>query len=592
MNADLILVFLIIAGAIVLFTMEKMPIDLTAIIVMAAVLLTGIITPEEGIAGFSNAATVTVGAMFILSAGLYSTGALSFFSTLLRRLMKKSYKQGLFILMFFSGVISAFINNTAHVALFIPIVIGVARAVKISPSKLLMPLSFSVILGGVCTLIGTSTNVLASAMVQQNGLPAFSMFEMAPVGVVLFVVGILYMLFLGEKLLPDRESNLEMTDDFGMSDYITEIILLPKAKSVNMEIQNSPLTKDVDLDILEIQRENGKKEFPFPHTVLRANDILKVRCNIEKLKSIQSREGIVLKSEKKFHDVDLSSIEARLVEVVITPRSRLIGRTIKRVDFRSKYGATVLAIRHRGEIMREKIGNTTLLSGDVLLVEVKKDWLPQFKRYRDFIIISDITLIKIRKSKILISSLIIASVVLVAALNIMPIVSSAIAGCVLLILTGCISLEDAYRSIDWKVIFLLAGLVTLGTALDKSGGTKLLSAFLIENVGSLGNHVLVSAFFLISMGMTSFMSNNASVALLIPIAIVTAESLGVSARPFIMAVTFAASTCFMTPIGYQTNTMIFGPGNYKFSDYLKIGTPLNILCWILGSILIPYFFPF
>jgi di/tricarboxylate transporter len=592
MNADLILVFLIIAGAIVLFAMEKMPVDLTAIIVMAALLLTGIITPEEGIAGFSNTATITVGAMFVLSAGLFNSGALNFFTSLLRKLIKKSYKQGLFVLMLFSGVISAFINNTAHVALFMPVVISVARAVKISPSKLLMPLSFSVILGGVCTLIGTSTNILASAIVQQNGLRAFNMFEMAPVGIVLLVVGILYMLFIGEKLLPDRGSNLELTDDFEMSEYITEVVLLPNAKSVGEEIQNSHLVKDVDLDILEIQREDGKKEFPSSNAVLRANDILKVRCNIEKLKSIQSREGIVLKSEKKFHDVDLSSKEARLIEVVITPQSRLIGRTIKRADFRSLFGATVLAIRHRGETMREKIGNTTLLSGDVLLVEVKKDWLPQFKRYRDFIIISDLTLIKVRKSKILISSLIIASVVLVAAFNIMPIVSSAIAGCVLLILTGCISLEDAYRSIDWKVIFLLAGLVTLGTALDKSGGTKLIASFLIGNLGSFGNYVLVSAFYLISMGMTAFMSNNASVALLIPIAIVTAEALGINARPFIMAVTFAASTDFMTPIGYQTNTMIFGPGNYKFSDYLKIGTPLNILCWILGSILIPYFFPF
>jgi di/tricarboxylate transporter len=376
-----------------------------------------------------------------------------------------------------------------------------------------------------------------------------------------------------------------------MSDYITEIVLLPEAKSVNIEIAKSPIIKELDIDILEIQREDGKLLLPGSKTVLKANDILKVRCNIEKLKLLQAREGIAIKSERKFADVDLSLKEARLVEAVVTPNSILIGRTLKGINFRNTFGATVLAIRHRGKVMREKLGKTILVSGDVLLVEVKKEWLPQLKQNSSLLIISEVSLTKTRLSKTIIAAAVILGVIISAAVNIVPIVISAIIGCVILILTDCITLEEAYKAIDWKVIFLLSGLITLGIALENSGGAKLISEFLISSIGKFGGYALVSAFFLLSMLLTAFMSNNATVVILIPIAVFTAESIGVNARPFLFAITIAASIDFMTPIGYQTNTMIYGPGNYKFLDYVKIGAPLNLIYWILASLLIPYFFP-
>jgi di/tricarboxylate transporter len=590
MTIEILIIFLIIAGAIALFTLEKMPVDLTALVVMASLLLTGLVSPQEGISGFSNSATVTVAAMFILSSALFKSGALNFFSYLLRNVLKKSYWSGLFLMMLFSGVVSGFINNTAVVALLMPLVISVCRSMKLSPSKLLIPLSFSVILGGVCTLIGTSTNILASSLVQQYGEPPIGMFEMTPFGIILFAIGLIYILTIGARILPDRGIPSELTDDFEMAHYITEIVMLPNSKSIGTEIQNSPIIKDVDLDILEIHRDTGEKLIPTPNTIIREYDVLKVRCNIEKLQELQLKQGIKLKSDKRFFDEDLYTKETRLVEAVITPYSRLIGRTLKGINFRSTFGATVLAIRHRGKVMHEKLGKTNLLPGDVLLIEVKKEWLPQLRQNASFIIISELLLSKIQKIKIVISVLVIAAIIISSALNLMPIVASAIIGSVILVLTGCITLEEAYRAIDWKVIFLLAGLVTLGIALEKSGGAGLIASALISISGSFGNSILISAFFLISMILTAFMSNNASVALLIPIAVLSANTLGIDSRPYIMAVTFAASVDFMTPIGYQTNTMVYGPGNYRFSDYLKIGTPLNIIFWLLGSLLIPLLF--
>lgn len=589
MTIDILIVFIVLAGAVVLFSMEKFPVDLTAIVVMTALLLTGIITPEEGISGFSNSATVTVAAMFVLSAGLFNTGAMNLITEMLRKLMKKNYKLGILALMIAACFISAFINNTAVVALFIPIVISIARASKISPSKMLMPLSFSAILGGVCTLIGTSTNILTSAILQQNGAPPLGMFEMSSFGVTLSVVGIFYMMFIGIKLLPEKKAN-ELTENFEMLDYITEIILPADSKYINNSIRDSSLVKEIDIDILEIQRSDGRKFIPSPDSLLLENDTLKVRCNIEKLKEISQKEGVILKPERKFAEEDLLFNEAKMVEAVITPNSRLIGKTIKSISFRNSFGATVLAIRHRGKIMHEKLANTVLLAGDVLLIEVKRDWLPQLRKNTAFILISEVTLTKMKKSKIIISILILSVVVLAAAFNLMPIVGTAIIGSVLLILTGCVSLEEAYKAVDWKVIFLLAGLVTLGIALQKSGGAEYISNGIIHLASSSNPHVLVSLFFFLSMALTAFMSNNASVALLIPISLVTANTLSIDSRPLIMAVTFAASIDFMTPIGYQTNTMIYGPGNYKFTDYLKVGAPLNFICWLLGSLLIPVIF--
>lgn len=592
MSVNAIIVIIILLSAIILFTREKIPVDLTALMIMATLLLTGIISPEEGISGFSNNATVTVAAMFVISSGLFRTGALNFIGDFLTKRAKKSYLGGLLLMLLITGFISAFINDTAVVALLMPVVIRVADRSGISSSKFLIPLSYGALLGGVNTLIGTSTNILVSSIAYQHGLKPIGMFEMTPFGLVISSIGIIYLLITSKKLLPDRKKSENLAREFQLEDYITEIILLPESKSVNEEIRNSPLSKELELDIIEIHRGEKDKFVPSPYTVLMSGDILRVRCNITKLKELQSREGIVLKPETRFSDLDLNTEESRLVQAVLTTGSRLRGRTIKNVNFRETYGGTVLAIRHRGRLMRENIGNTILIPGDVLLIEVKRDWLPQLRRNEAFVIVSEVNLYKEKKEKIIPAVIILAFVVLSNAFGIFPIVTSAVIGSVLYVVLGILNLEQAYRAIEWRVIFLLAGVLTLGIAMEKTGAAGLIASSLITMLGKLGPSVMVSAFFMLTLLFTNFISNNATAALIIPIAIITADSIGVDSRPFLMAVTFAASLSFFTPIGYQTNTMIFGPGNYKFKDFVKIGLPLDILFWIIASLLIPVFFPF
>lgn len=593
MTYEISLVLGIIALAIVLFVSERLSIDSVAILIMSLFMLTGILTPAEGLSGFSNPATITVGAMFVISAAIFKSGALSSVGSILTRIGRKNYLLCLLALMLISGTLSAFINDTAVVALLMPVVIQVCRDIKISPAKLLMPLSFGALMGGVCTLIGTSTNILVSGIAQRQGEEPLTMFEFAPAGMCFLLIGVAYMFFIGRHLLPSRHLSNELTEDFGMGDYLTEIVLLPGSPSVGMPLRSSGLVQNLDIDVLQVTRDKKYKLKANPYTVLRANDVLKVRCDVEKLKKLKEEKGIELKSERKFRDRDLSSNTSMLYEAIVTPNSYMEGKSLKELDFRAhNHGATVLAIRHRDEILHEKLTHVKLSAGDVLLISADKEQASKLRRNEDVLIVSETERSPYDFSKIIPVMLISSGVVLSAASGLVPIVLSAIVGVLLLVLFRCVRVDEVYKFIDWKVIFMLAGVLSMGAALEKTGAARLLSNFLIVGVGEYGPHILVSVFFFITFMATNFMSNNATAALLAPIAIVTANELGLSVKPFLMAVTYAASLSFMTPMGYQTNTMIYSPGNYRFSDYLKVGTPLNILLWIVASIIIPFFFPF
>ncbi|QCR24009.1 SLC13 family permease [Pontibacter sp. SGAir0037] len=593
MTFEIGLVLIIIAVAIVLFISERLPIDTVAIIVMALFLVTGILTPAEGLAGFSNPATITVGAMFIVSASIFKSGALSSVGTLLTRIGRKNYLLCLLAVMLVSGGLSAFINDTAVVALLMPVLIQVCRDTKISPAKLLMPLSFGSLMGGVCTLIGTSTNILVSGIAEAQGVEPLRMFDFTPAGIFFLAAGILYMFFIGRHLLPNRKHTQDLTEDFGMGDYLTEIILLPDSPSVGMPLQSSGLIQNLDIDVLQITRDKKFKLKATPYTMLRANDILKVRCDVEKLKKLKEEKGIELKSERKFQDKDLRGNNTKLYEAIVTPSSYMQGKSLKELDFRTyNHGATVLAIRHRDEILHEKLTHVKLSSGDVLLISADKEQAEKLRYNEDILLISERERSAYDYTKIIPVMIISAGIVMSAAIGLAPIVISSLVGVLLLVLFRCIEVTEVYKFIDWKVIFMLAGVLSMGAALEKTGAASLLSGLLIDVIGEYGPRVLLSVFFFITFVFTNFMSNNATAALLAPIAIVAAKDLGLSPKPFLMAVTYAASLSFMTPMGYQTNTMIYGPGNYRFSDYLKVGTPLNLLLWLLASIILPWFFPF
>jgi di/tricarboxylate transporter len=592
MTIEIAIVFIILAGAVILFTLEKMPVDLTAIIVMAALLITSIITPEEAISGFSNPATITVGAMFVISAALNKTGALLFFGDITTRVFKYGFVFALLITMLVVSVVSAFINNTPVVAVFIPILLKVAKDNGISPAKLLMPLSFASIFGGICTVIGTSTNILVSSIAVQYGQPAFGMFEFTKLGAVFLIIGTLYMIFIGVRLIPKRRVEADLTQSFRMNDYLTDVVILPEAKSVNKRLIESPLVKELDLDILYVLRKGMRLLRPINTIFVEPGDVLRVRCDIQKIKEIQERVGVVLKSNLKIKQEDIEAVDMILVEAIIAPNSELEGQSLKSINFRYKFRATALALRHRGQLLQEAFATTRLSSGDALLIEVRKENYEYLKNNQNFVLVSDVDVPKYRKRKIIPAVVIVAGVVAVATTGILPIMASALIGCVLLVLVGCIKLEEAYHAIDWKVIFLLGGILSLGLALEKTGAAVLVSGFLINSLGGFGPVIVLAAFYLLTSVLTESMSNNATAVLLAPIAINAAVSMGVDPRPFLMAIMFGSSASFMTPVGYQTNTMIYSVGQYRFTDFLKVGTPLNIIFWLVASLLIPVFFPF
>jgi di/tricarboxylate transporter len=592
MSLEGVVVIGLVFVAVALFASEKLPVDLVGLLIMATLMVSGIVTPEEGLAGFSSTATVTVAAMFILSAGLFKSGALNFVGSTLILAGKRNFWIAVTMIMLAAAAMSAFINNTAVVAIFIPIVLETARRTKVSPARLLMPLSFASMFGGVCTLIGTSTNILLSSIAERSGVGGFQMFDFSSLGIVFLAAGVLYMLLVGIRLLPSRRASGGLLQDFEMADYVTEIILMPEARSVGTALSASPLVKDVELAVLEVIREGERLGSPPPDLVLQAHDVLRVRCNVSQLNQLRDRMGIVLRSERKLRDSDMESEETVLVEAVIAPNSFLSGNSIRDTRFRSLFDATVLAIRHRGEMLHEVLESIRLAPGDALLFKIRKEHLTNPTLQEAFVVVSQLNIPKYRKSKILPAIAIIAGIVIVAALNIVPIVVSAICGCILMVLTRCITLDEAYRSVEWRVIFLLAGVLTLGIALEKTGAARVLADLLISTVGILGPVAVVSALYLLTSLLTEAMSNNATAALLGPIAISTAQGLDVDPLPFLMAVAFAASASFMTPVGYQTNTMIYGPGQFKFTDFVRVGAPLNVLFWVLSTVLIPYFFPF
>lgn len=592
MTIDIILVFIILAAGIVLFTTERVSFDITALLILTALIVTGILTPSEGLSGFSNEATVTIGAMFVLSEGIRQTGALDIMGDLFSRLGRRSYPLALLTMMLAIGLISAFINNTAAVAIFIPLVLSVAHRLNVSPSKLLMPLSFASMFGGVCTLIGTSTNILISSIIEQHGQPPLSMFELTPVGLVFSVIGILYLFFVGIPLIPVRQTEREATAKFKMSNYLTDVTLEPGFKHYGQSLERSGVARNLDLDVVQIFRESGELSREGANAELKSGDTLRIRGNPQELKKLLKRDHIVVKRSRALRDIDLEVGNDALIEAVIAPGSDLEGQEISAVNFPERFGATILAVRHHGKLQQDAMESVRLSGGDSLLLDIGRDRVGEIGRDPSFVVVSEIGLPNYRRHKMGLAVAILAGVVVTAALNIVPIVVAAIVGSILMVLTGCLSVEEAHASISWKIILLLAGVLPLGIAMEKTGAAELLSVAVISLGSSWGPVAILSAFFFLAMMLTNVISNQATAVLLAPIAIQAAQTLDISARPLLVAVTFAASLSFMTPVGYQTNTLIYGPGQYKFTDFTKVGTPLNIIFWIVGTLLIPIFWPF
>ena len=586
---DIFLTLAIVVLAFICFIGEWLPIDITAIAVMVLLMTVGLVTPQEGVSGFSNSATITVMAMFIISAGIARTGAIGFLSDLLMKYGGKQSNQQILAMGVILGPITAFINNTAVVAIFLPVVEEWCKKERISVSKLLIPLSYVSILGGMITVIGTSTNVLASGLSEQLGYGAFSLFQFTKLSLVTATVGLLYLTIVAPRLLPARkapESDI-VGQDYELKDYLCELVIKPRSKLAGQTLRDSELQRKFDLDVLALIRHEHHFPQPLGDKVLLTGDILSVRSGREDILKIKGSQGIdIFPADFQFGGEPLvteltTEKEEGIAEVLILSNSNSIGSTLKELRFRQRYNATVLAIRRGEELVRNRLGKVPLRFGDVLLLQGSKQSLLGLQTNKSMLVIDRKELKTLRRDKAGIAVAIGLGVVAIAAFNILPILVSSLIGVLLMVLTGCLKPGELYEAVRWDIIFLLAGLIPLGVAMQNSGATQWLASNLVALGGNLPGYWLLTFFFIITALITEILSNSASVVLLLPIAAEVANTLELNPLAFIFVVVFAASNSFMTPLGYQTNTMVYGAGGYKFSDFIRVGTPLTILMTLI-----------
>ena len=586
----------ILVLALICFATEWFPVDFTALVVAILLMVFGLVTPEEGISGFSNPATITVMAMFILSAGISRTGAIQIVGEWLLKWGGKNNQQQTFVMGGLAGSITAVINNTAVVAIFIPLIETWCKRRKIPVSRMLMPLSFATILGGTITLIGTSTNLLASSISEKLGYGSFGLFQFTEVGLIKFIVGLMYLTFASAWLLPNRNptNNGSYETNYQLKDYVSELVISPRSNLIKQTLRSSEVQRKFDIDVLEIIRDGVHFSQPLGDKVLAAGDILLVRGSKEELLRIREEKGLDILPDVKFQDENIASQltdnEEGIAELLILSNSRLVGSNLKELRFRQRYNSTVLAIRRGEEVLRDRLGQVPLRFGDLLLVQGPRESLAGFQTTRELLVIEQSSREGLREDKAPIAVAIIVGVIITAAFNIMPILVSALAGVALMVLTGCLKPGEIYGAIRWDVIFLLAGLIPMGIAMEKSGATEWLADQLLLIGNNFSGFWILVFFYFATTILTEILSNNASVILMIPIAAKVAESLALNPFAIMFTVTFAASNSFMTPIGYQTNTMVYSPGGYRFRDFTRFGAPLSLIQGIITPFLIIWFY--
>ncbi|MEO0406545.1 MAG: SLC13 family permease [Cyanobacteria bacterium P01_A01_bin.135] len=586
----------IITLAFVAFAAEWLPVDLTALVISVLLILVGLVTPEEGVSGFSNVATITVMCMFILSAGVAKTGVIQFVRDFLLRYGGNHLPQQIVVMGLILGPTTAFINNTAVVAVFLPVVEEWCRKQGQSPSKLLIPMSYATIMGGLLTLIGTSTNVLASSVSEQLGYGAFGLFQFTKLGIVVFLIGMTYLAIVAPYLLPARRQPYSdvMDEGYGMQDYVSELKITQRSSLVGQTLRSSKIQRKFDIDILELVRNGSHFPQPLANKVLKADDILIVRGTKEDLLAVRSQRDLNIVPHVKFGSAsledELATGEEGIAEVLILSNSRLSGSTLKELRFRQRYNATVLAIRRGQDLIRERLGKVPLRFGDLLLVQGPRESFLGLQTSRELLVLEHRDLGSPRWDKAWVALSIVLGVVLLAALNMTPIMVSALIGVVLMVVTGCLKPGELYGTVRWDVIFLLAGLIPFGIAMETSGTTTWLAQGLLSWGDGLSGYWILLLFYVATMLLTEVLSNNASVVLMLPIAAEVATSLNFNPMAFILAVVFAASNSYMTPIGYQTNTMVYGPGGYRFYDFTRVGAPLSLLLAIVTPLLIVKFY--
>ncbi len=590
MTWPMVIVLTVLAGTFGLIITEKLRAELASVGACCVLLLTGVLAPAEVFPLFANEAVVTVGAMFVLSAALERTGVIASAARALQMVPLRNERFVLCVVLPPVLAVSAFANNTPVVAVFLPIMMALARDRQLSASRLLMPLSFASILGGSCTLIGTSTNLVASAVGERAGIAPIGMFEMAPVGLLLAAAGLLFLLVLAPRLLPDRATVTALLAGSGGRQFLTEAFV-PAGSAIIGKSARDALARVLPRGrLVEVIRSDESRAEDPGAALLAAGDRLRIHVDAAGVSRIKDGVSLDLHATPAVDLVLGDTEETQIVECVVGPQSAFRDRSISDADLRRRYGVAVHALHRAGANLREHFDSIPLHTGDVLLIEAGAS---EFKA-----LVADGQLLPLagaqrppRRSKRWIAGFLMAAVVVLSATQTLPVSVAAIVAAVLVISFRCLDADEAYRAIDWSCLFLIGGMLVIGSALEKTHTVDLAARVVSDHAAAFGPMVMLSLTVLAASLLTNFLSNNAVAALLVPVAIEVARLLHADPRPFLMAVAFGASACFATPIGYQTNTLVFSAGGYRFADFLRLGLPLNVLHWILASLLIPVFWP-
>lgn len=586
----------LVALTLTLFVLEWFPIEVTALALLGILLLTGTMSLDLAISGFSNKAVLTIGSLFVLSHGLFKTGLLEIAADYLGRKVGQRSWLGIGIFLTVASVLSGFLNNTAVVALFIPLAISLCRRFQISPSQVLIPLSYLSILGGMLTLIGTSTNLLVSALGEAAGLAPLGMFEVTRLGILTLAFGLLYVLLLAPRLLPPRVDVSSLTGKYEMKPYLTELRVTSDSALAGKSVQEAQIAERYDVSLLSIIRKGRRLYEDLNREPLQPGDVLIVQGKMDDVVALRNDLKVALLSDIKLSDPELSGEGQIIVEGLVPPNSSLVGRTLKEIDFRRHFGAFVMAIRRHGSTLHSRLARIPLKGSDALLMTLPKARLPELRRSEEILVLSELELSLHRHRFWWVPVVLLPLIVLLAALGVADILQGALLGCILLLILGVVKPQEAYQAIDWPVIFLIAAFVPVGEAMVRTGTAEFLASLLLSLSGGfpegLRPQATLALIYLLTSLMTQMVSNNAAAIIITPVSLSLAAGLGLDPRPFLIAVCFAASAEFMTPMGYQTNMMVYAPGGYRFLDYTRFGAPLNLGCWLLASTLIPTFWPF
>jgi di/tricarboxylate transporter len=586
----ILMLLIILAIALVLFWFEWIPPDVTALGVLLTLILLDLVPLEQAFSGFGSDTVMVLLGLLVMTAALMRTGVVEVVSRKLLEFTDKYPGSLLPATMVAVGLLSAIINNTGAAAFFLPVILGLSQRSKMSASRLLMPMAFAAILASSMTLVSTSTNIVVSGLMTQAGLEPMEMFELTPVGVPVLIAGLLYMTYFGKRLIPERTTEQTLTDLFELRPYLAELLIAPDSTLIGGTLSESGLGRNFDLTVLMIIRDGKHKLEPSSGILLQEGDTLLVEGSSEAILKVKDIAGIDIQADAKFSDIDLRGNGQGLAEVVLLPRSPFIGHTPKNLQMRERYQIQVLAINRRTGVIRSKIANTRLQLGDVLLVQGKRKQIAALQTENAFDVLGVMESQRFNRRQAWIVSGIFAGSFLLASFKVIPLPAAMLLGALLVFLAGSITPDDAYRQVDWKILILIGSMLGLGVAMQSTGTAEFLAERLTSLVGPWNPLWLLTGFFALTVALTQPMSNQAAAAVVIPVALQTAVQLGLNPRTFAMMIAIAASTSYLTPLE-PACLMVYGPGRYRFVDFIKVGGLLTIIVYILAIVLTPLLWP-